>query len=423
MFFRKKKRPIIFLHGILGSMGEPIFKGQGELHFGIAEVVYRPFIDDLRRLGYREDRDLFICYYDWTKENKKSVDDYLIPMIKKAKQKTKSDSVDIIGHSMGGLVARTYAQGETYANDINKLIMIATPNLGAANAYYFWSGGDLVSKDSYKNVIYKIIKNSFLWYIKFQYKKTIDMEFVRKNIPSVEQLLPSYGYGDYLLIENSDRYIDIKNMNIQNEFLNKLNEKKDILKERNIEIYNIIGKDINTIEYIKVRRQRKGKETWKDGRPVDFVETNQGDGTVASKSVMSIEGEKIYINSNHTDILLNCKDQLAKILCIDHRNIFRQILVANQEDKKDVLYSIIAKDIKDIDIRALTNSYEIISKQTHENIVWLSLRSIDNNEINLEIKALSDNAKLIVYKVDINKKIACEENINIKDIGLQSIKL
>jgi pimeloyl-ACP methyl ester carboxylesterase len=39
--------------------------------------------------------------------------------------------VDLIGHSMGGLIARAYVEGNAYAGDVDHLIMVGTPNNGS----------------------------------------------------------------------------------------------------------------------------------------------------------------------------------------------------------------------------------------------------------------------------------------------------
>ena len=57
--------------------------------------------------------------------------------------------VDIVAHSMGGLVARAYVEGHHYAGGVDRFIMVAPPNHGAAMArlrgllearehYYLW---------------------------------------------------------------------------------------------------------------------------------------------------------------------------------------------------------------------------------------------------------------------------------------------
>ena len=134
--------PIVFIPGLFGSMGDDIISGTGDFSFGFAEDIYRPFIEILNKMGYVEGRDLFISYYDWRKGIMESVNKYLLPDIDKIKRKTGSTQVTIIGHSLGGLLGRAYI---SYFNpsSIDKLIMIGTPNLGAINSYYFWSGGKL----------------------------------------------------------------------------------------------------------------------------------------------------------------------------------------------------------------------------------------------------------------------------------------
>ncbi len=418
MFFKKRK-PIIFLHGILGSMGEGIFKGSGELHFGISDIVYRPMINNLRSLGYREGKDLFICYYDWTKGNMESVKNYLIPTIKEAKLKSQSSKVDIIGHSMGGIVARSYAQSNLYANDIDKLIMIGTPNAGSANAYYFWSGGEMVFKESYQNVLYRLVKSGFVWYIKHNYKKDIDMEFIRDKIPSVKELLPSYEYGDYLINSNDSSSISIEDMSIKNEFLNLLNSNKRILKDRGIKTYTIVGTGVDTTEKIEVTEQKLEREKWLDGIPLENIKTYSGDGTVTCNSIKAVDGEVIYINSDHTGILSECRDELSKILNIKRRNIF----IESEEEKVDKIYSITAKDIGEISIDGYINSQNIVSKSATKDSCWIIIKANKNDDINLNLKQLSCNSKIKIYKGDIETGIIQKENIDINKIDTKSIKL
>ena len=45
-------------------------------------------------------------------------------------------AVDIVAHSMGGLVARSYIQSDLYqAGEVDQLLMLGTPNHGAVDAY------------------------------------------------------------------------------------------------------------------------------------------------------------------------------------------------------------------------------------------------------------------------------------------------
>ncbi len=79
----------------------------------------------------------YIYYYDLggyriTAQRSERIENYALRLndiIKILKQRTGSDKVNIIAHSMGGLVAREYVRvfGE---DSVNKLVLIATPNYG-----------------------------------------------------------------------------------------------------------------------------------------------------------------------------------------------------------------------------------------------------------------------------------------------------
>lgn len=49
--------------------------------------------------------------------------------------------IDVIGHSLGGLVARDFIEGDDYHGGVDHLILIATPNAGSK-----WAAGELVLK-------------------------------------------------------------------------------------------------------------------------------------------------------------------------------------------------------------------------------------------------------------------------------------
>lgn len=47
--------------------------------------------------------------------------------------------IDILAHSMGGLVARRYVEGSAYAGGVDHLILLGTPNMGSRWATYRWA--------------------------------------------------------------------------------------------------------------------------------------------------------------------------------------------------------------------------------------------------------------------------------------------
>ena len=93
--------PIVFVPGLFGSLGDDVIKGTGDFSFGFAEDIYRPFIDILNSMGYIENENLFISFYDWKKSCEFIARKYLATTIDKAKYKSGGRKVDIICHSMG----------------------------------------------------------------------------------------------------------------------------------------------------------------------------------------------------------------------------------------------------------------------------------------------------------------------------------
>jgi pimeloyl-ACP methyl ester carboxylesterase len=142
---------------------------------GIAEQAfgrdfYRPIIDTLERHGgyvrsavgtpaRKGERRLYIFAYDWRQDNVKSAQQLhrLIAAIR-ADYADPSLRVDLVAHSMGGLVARYYlrfgatdvldgrAQQVTMAGaaQVRKLVLLGTPNLGAVSSLHAFLSGERV---------------------------------------------------------------------------------------------------------------------------------------------------------------------------------------------------------------------------------------------------------------------------------------
>lgn len=91
---------------------------------------YQGAIDFLTSAGYVLNKDLFIFPYDWRKDITSTAPP-LDQKIESIKTQTGSQKVDIVAHSMGGLVARNYIADSQRAGKVRKLITLGTPHLGA----------------------------------------------------------------------------------------------------------------------------------------------------------------------------------------------------------------------------------------------------------------------------------------------------
>ena len=97
--------------------------------------------------------------WDWRIPTDEAAGRYLKKMIDKVKADYNVDKVHVVAHSQGGLLARAYIQGlakmsvqensdVVYGNDIAKLVMLGTPNGGAANPYWMLEGGEPLELDN-----------------------------------------------------------------------------------------------------------------------------------------------------------------------------------------------------------------------------------------------------------------------------------
>ncbi len=136
--------------------------------------------DELLRYLNRhfDSRDIVQFPYDWRQSNRVSarrLQQAVEPLIRARRQTTPGARLVLIGHSMGGLVARYYAEvldrgvGGAPGRNTRRVVTIGTPYLGAARALALLANG----------------------YIEVGPLK-VDLADLVRNLPSVSELLPTY---------------------------------------------------------------------------------------------------------------------------------------------------------------------------------------------------------------------------------------
>jgi len=285
---------------------------------------------------------------------------------------------------MGGLVARSYISSELYQRDVDKLIMIGTPNLGSVNAYFFWSGCQLPYEKIENNFLFKILREGFLWIFKIIYGFKNNIDLIQRMFPSAGELIPSYGYGDYLFYENYEGYkefVPINEQSVRNNCLNYLNSRQYIPNRYGVKTYLIVGSGIQTNKFICVEKNKYNHSLWIDGKPKYSVHTLYGDGTVTCHSASAIDGLVRYIKSNHTDIVNDCKYIVSDILN-------RRIEVNQGTIKRHVKYcGILTVNIESIRININDNANTVECSSSmdldyikiikiREDIYWIIIKEL-----------------------------------------------
>lgn len=142
----------------------------------ITRVFYKNLIDRFTGDGYQHGIDLFVFPYDWrfgVQSAAVAFDD----VVRRAKEKSSNGKVNIIAHSMGGLLVKNYLSHLPDTSFINKLVLVGVPQLGSPKTFKLLNWGDDLDMD---------------WFV-FGLNPDKSKE-ISQNMPSVYQLLPSKRY-------------------------------------------------------------------------------------------------------------------------------------------------------------------------------------------------------------------------------------
>ncbi len=168
----------------------------GNLFQGAYGELIKFFTDN----GYELNKTLFLFPYDWRKDITHTAP-LLDQKIQEIKQQTGSEKVDIVAHSMGGLVARNYIADASKAQNVRKLFSIGTPHLGAVKSLKALVYGDCLTDARLKDFPYCIGINSE------------EMKDVIQNLITNFQLIPSQRYFNFYSGEDSIHPYPYRNNN------------------------------------------------------------------------------------------------------------------------------------------------------------------------------------------------------------------
>jgi pimeloyl-ACP methyl ester carboxylesterase len=306
--------PVIIIPGILGSAPH-----NGTWIIDPIAHTYDNLIDTLVANGYKKDVTLFPFAYDWHVSNRDTAV-LLKQKIADVKAICKCDKVDIVAHSMGGLIARQYIQSSSYAHDVRKLIFLGTPQLGAPKAYLMWEGGsedtDFNGKVIQSFLSIESVKHGYLSL--FNYIHAVP-------IPSLQELLPVYGYIKHAGSMTVPPFPNAK-WYPGNLFLSDLDGNIASLYNSGVIISSFVGQltSSTTISVIRVVPPATISNTsvWGFGKPENFgkastdqgLERGKGDGIVPIFSASLVNNDLNTLDSGHNDLPTKAEGPIFKKL-------------------------------------------------------------------------------------------------------------
>ncbi|MFA6227330.1 MAG: right-handed parallel beta-helix repeat-containing protein [Candidatus Paceibacterota bacterium] len=260
-------------------------------------------ISTLTSDGYVEGTDLFVFPYDWRKSNAESAI-LLKEKIDEVISETGSSRVEIIAHSMGGLVTQKYV-ADNGADKVDKIFFIGTPHLGSPKAFKALMYGDDMGMSIISGNVHLLSQPR--------------LKFISQNFPSVFDLLPSRAYVDgdsskgnsvpneyiYDTTSGSSKWLDYdetKDFMISHGinsalFLQAedLHEDIDNFDLKDTDVYNFSGCGLTkTIGSITAKKKKTWTSLWQetvDDYNIDYV---NGDGTVPLYSAVGPFGDHNY---------------------------------------------------------------------------------------------------------------------------------
>jgi len=268
--------PVVFVPGFLGSLNwdvlldvnDPPVLDRDHWTFPPGSHEYDTLVQVLKDAIGPE--NVYVAFYDWRRPIDEIATNYLKSVLYEARGLSPTGKVDIVAHSMGGLVARAYIQSEDYDDEVDQLITLGTPHYGLSDAYLPWEGGDF----SRYAIDQRIYVNLYAFYSSFRHGDLYnDKHFlVTSTIPSLKQLLPTYDYLKYgALVDIHNEYIPVETMREQNTFLPWFNHEIQLRKLlRSVAVTNIAGDGLPTVHDILVTPRSSAEEArglWPDDRP------------------------------------------------------------------------------------------------------------------------------------------------------------
>lgn len=283
------KRPIIIIPGLFASWNKEALiheaqVSQTDWHLNPMVKEYQGLEKTLQNVGYEKNKDYFFFTYDWRKPIEQTADELKIFI-----DNIHTSSVNIFGHSLGGLIGRVYIQ-KYGSSQIDKLVTIGSPHLGTTNSYRAVEAGEMGNNKDLMWLVEKIILQ------KYRNGLQTDREIIAQKLPVMQNLFPLTDF----LIKNGNK-ISLNQMKITNNSnLLKQTPSPKLLHA----IQTIGGNKGPTLSGFEVQNPTTLDQLlnlYPDGRPTKEL-FEAGDYTITSKS-SSLGGQPITLMNDHGELV------------------------------------------------------------------------------------------------------------------------
>ncbi len=299
---------IVILPGFMSSWNGDAILHNKNVSIGSWKLLpfvteYDGLINSLKNLGFEENKDFFVVPYDWRKglvDLSSDLNSFFAEKI----FSFSSARLIMIGHSLGGVVGRIYAQ--EHSDKVEKLITVGSPHKGVVQVYKPVEAGEIERENNKlwlaEKVILVLNKNSL----------ESDKDTILRLMPVIKDLFPVFDF----LKKQDGSFIPIGSLNFKNLVLNQYNASFFNIEGKTTFFYSQNASSSDTPAGFVVTNRTLSDEAlgiYADGRPLSGF-YDKGDKTVLSKSSKLNSGAfKSLSPLDHREIIYK-KEAIVEIL-------------------------------------------------------------------------------------------------------------
>ncbi len=295
------RTPLVLIPGFMASWNKeslfydiPVPQNQWLLSPFVHE--YEGIVASLENVGYTLNKDLFVFTYDWRKSVSDAADDFNGFLNETVWNQ--NNSISIIGHSLGGLVARKWRENNP-SSPVSQILTVGTPHLGTAQVYKPLEAGEIDRTDTTLWLLEKLVLE-----LHRNFPET-DKQTLQRELPVLKDLFPSYDF----LYRPDNTVLSRSSLTIQNTAFGQLPQDSALFPV--LSTYK--GEKGNTLfGYTVDRRTALDSllDFYPDGKPVSSKK-QIGDYLILSQSA-GIGNRIITLNKDHGEIIYS-KEAISSI--------------------------------------------------------------------------------------------------------------
>jgi hypothetical protein len=339
------------------------------------------------------DSNFYIFYYDW----RKSVLDSAQKLNSFIEEKIGTDSgVNLIGHSLGGLVGRACIQKQNGCH-ASKLITVGSPHLGVVNAYPSVQGGEIWGKG-----ISKLAFELLVHY--YQKPGETRKDTIEREAPVLRELLPEF---DYLTKNGST--IPWSSLQIKNSLLPQLSNSSSYSGITE----TLTGNNKSTLKGISVADPGWLDNIlglWPDGKPLGSgAFADEGDGTVLaqSASLANLGVPNQEFNLDHGEII-SSESTLTEIFSLLGKTLPEKTY-SSLSDAENYLVFVAHSPVE------LFSPQADLSLHLHPELIIIP--SPENKQYDLQVKGIGNGSYLLSVGQIFGEKVIWNNYTGLANIG------